>query len=47
MTRYSLVMLRALLGNDKLSDETMAYYDSIEGTFDIVKRVHVATGHGG
>ncbi|XP_068247605.1 KRAB-A domain-containing protein 2-like [Palaemon carinicauda] len=28
-------------------DETPVYYVSIEDTFDIVKRAHVATGHGG
>ena len=31
----------------KSTDETPVYYVTIEDTFDVMKRAHIATGHGG
>ena len=36
-----------LIKKRQTPDETPVYYVSIEDTYDIVKRAHVATGHGG
>lgn len=36
-----------LIKKRKTPDERPVYYVSIEDTYDIIKRAHIATGHGG
>ncbi|XP_068246484.1 KRAB-A domain-containing protein 2-like [Palaemon carinicauda] len=47
MKCYSVGMLKIIIKKRQTLHETPVYYVSIEDTFDIVKRAHVATGHGG
>ncbi|XP_068220838.1 KRAB-A domain-containing protein 2-like [Palaemon carinicauda] len=50
LSKYEVLQcgdLEKIIKKRQTLDETPGYYVSIEDTFDIVKRAHVATGHGG
>ncbi|XP_068234271.1 KRAB-A domain-containing protein 2-like [Palaemon carinicauda] len=50
MSKYEVLQcgdVEKIIKKRQTLDETPVYYVSIEDTFDIVKRAHVATGHGG
>ena len=49
LSKYEVLQcgdVEKIIRKRQTSDETPVYYVSIEDTFDIVKRAHVATGHG-
>ncbi|XP_068246898.1 KRAB-A domain-containing protein 2-like [Palaemon carinicauda] len=50
LSKYEVLQcgdLETIIKKRQTLDETPVYYVSIEDTFHIVKRAHVATGHGG
>ncbi|XP_045112503.1 KRAB-A domain-containing protein 2-like [Portunus trituberculatus] len=50
LSKYEVLQcgdIEKLIKKRQTPDETPVYYVSIEDTYDIVKRAHVATGHGG
>ncbi|XP_066964221.1 KRAB-A domain-containing protein 2-like [Macrobrachium rosenbergii] len=50
LSKYEVLQcgdVEKLIKKRQTPDETPVYYVSIEDTYDIVKRAHVATGHGG
>ncbi|XP_068200645.1 KRAB-A domain-containing protein 2-like [Palaemon carinicauda] len=50
MSKYEVLQcgdVEKIIKKRQTLDKTPVYYVSIEDTFDIVKRAHVATGHGG
>ena len=50
LSKYELLQcgdIEKLIKKRQTPDETPVYYVSIEDTFDIVRKTHVATGHGG
>ncbi|KAK3878430.1 hypothetical protein Pcinc_017014 [Petrolisthes cinctipes] len=50
MSRYDVLLcgnVWKLIKKRSSPDETPLYFVTIEDTFDVIKRVHVSTGHGG
>jgi len=50
LNRYEILEcgdVQKLIKKRQTSDELPVYYASIEDTFDIIKKAHVSTGHGG
>ena len=50
LNRYEILEcgdVQKLIKKRQTSDELPIYYACIEDTFDIIKKAHVATGHGG
>ena len=50
MCRYEILQcgdVEKLIQKRSRPDEPPLYYVCIEDTFDVIKRAHVATGHGG